>query len=622
MHFLNASALWLLSLIPLIILFYLLKPKRRETIVPSSLLWQKAVESLQGSTPFRRLQKNLLMLLQILIIALLALALARPYVPAKAMIKGKVIFVIDTSASMNASAAQAKDESRLTKAKAAALDLIDSMSEKDLVLILQSAPTVQVVSSFTSDKTQLRDAIHRIRPTDSAYPIKNAVLLARSLARSSDGSEILVFTDGADPSIKDMSDTPGLPVLRYLIFNNGARNVGITAFDVRPGLCNPLDFQAFAAVRNFSKQAATVELELFHEGNLIDAKEVVLSADERRSLIFDSLNLQPGLLTLKINAPDDLAADNQAYAFVPQADGFRLLLLGERNMFIEEALKVHPLLKTIDYTVGPLPDPKSYDVMVCYDKVPQTLARGNYLVIHPTNSSNLFRVQKANDRRPIILGWDVSHPLMSHLDLSHISVSDVVPLEAASWIKPVVETASVPLILAGDSSQLRVVILAFDLLRSDLPLQSEFPMLMFNVLNWLKRADPAKSESSFPSGGVVGLPGDGKPIEITKPSGQRISLAGDASTVYFADTDEVGVYHVKTGAKNARFAVNLLNEAESNIAAVGETGRELGATSRARPGQGEILVEKEIWKYVGIGVLLLLLLEWWFYHKKIGSIPA
>ncbi len=55
-------------------------------------------------------------------------------------------------------------------------------------------------------------------------------------------------------------------------------------------------------------------------------------------------------------------------------------------------------------------------------------------------------------------------------------------------------------------------------------------------------------------------------MEITAPSGKKITLASGGSLV-FADTLEAGFYTYKDRQREGEFAVNLLDEAESNIVA-------------------------------------------------------
>src|ERR1700710_656325 len=88
--------------IPSLLILYFLKLRRREEKVSSTLLWKKAVQDLQVNSPFQKLRRNLLLLLQMLILAALLLALANPitfYHPGAGL---NTVILIDHSASMNA----------------------------------------------------------------------------------------------------------------------------------------------------------------------------------------------------------------------------------------------------------------------------------------------------------------------------------------------------------------------------------------------------------------------------------------------------------------------------------------------------------------------------------------
>ena len=101
--------------IPALLVLYFLKLRRREQAVSSTLLWKKAIQDLQVNAPFQRLRRNLLLFLQLLLLALLLLALSRPvsqYAPGA----GKMtVVLIDRSASM--SAVEPDGRTRLEEAK-------------------------------------------------------------------------------------------------------------------------------------------------------------------------------------------------------------------------------------------------------------------------------------------------------------------------------------------------------------------------------------------------------------------------------------------------------------------------------------------------------------------------
>src|SRR5436305_3614966 len=124
----NSLPLWgwgLLALIPPAILaLYFLKLKRQPLEVPSTYLWSRAIEDLHVNSLWQRLRQSLLLFLQLLIVALLALTLLRPGWTGTKLEGERFVFLIDTSASMAASDAQ---PSRLDQAKQQAIALIEQM---------------------------------------------------------------------------------------------------------------------------------------------------------------------------------------------------------------------------------------------------------------------------------------------------------------------------------------------------------------------------------------------------------------------------------------------------------------------------------------------------------------
>ena len=81
MTFLSPFAFLLFAVSLPLVMLYFLKVRRRERRVPSLLLWEPARRDREASTFFQRLQRDPLLILQLLALLALTLALARP-VPA------------------------------------------------------------------------------------------------------------------------------------------------------------------------------------------------------------------------------------------------------------------------------------------------------------------------------------------------------------------------------------------------------------------------------------------------------------------------------------------------------------------------------------------------------------
>jgi len=123
MPFLAPIALAGLAFVPLVVAFYLLKLRRDERVVPSTLLWQRLVSDVEANAPWQRLRRSLLLLLQLLLVAILALLAARPFLERPAGFARDLVIVMDASASMAASDV-APD--RMTEARARAIVLFES----------------------------------------------------------------------------------------------------------------------------------------------------------------------------------------------------------------------------------------------------------------------------------------------------------------------------------------------------------------------------------------------------------------------------------------------------------------------------------------------------------------
>jgi len=131
MTFASPMGLWfLLAALPVLAL-HLLKPRRAEVTVSSSMLWEDQTVGATAATPWQRIPPTLLLLLQLLLVVLGALLLADPVVRQEAGLAEHTVVVLDTSASMGSIDGS---PDRLADAQAEAIALFDEIPRGDVEL--------------------------------------------------------------------------------------------------------------------------------------------------------------------------------------------------------------------------------------------------------------------------------------------------------------------------------------------------------------------------------------------------------------------------------------------------------------------------------------------------------
>jgi hypothetical protein len=613
MRFLSASALWWLGLGAIIILFYLLKLKRKRRVVPSVMLWQRALEEMEANAPFRRLRRSLLMLLQLAALVALVLALARPLVSVRALAAGSAIIVIDATASM--SAADEDGGTRLDRARALAREMIDGLGSGDRAAVIESSSRVTVRQALTSDRAALRSAIGDVSGTDAAGSISDAVRLAEQIAKAEQDAQIIVISDGGGASLSSVltaasgASANQSSALRFVRVGQRADNVGIVAMNTR-GVLSGARRELFASIANFGAAASDLGVELRLDGKLVDARTLSVAPGGRSALIFDSLPPSGGMAELKLITEDDLAADNTAYTFVPDARRTRVGVASD-NQFLLQALAANTELdaRKIDATA----DVSDFDCVVSEGAIDPALLKGDkpLLAIDPPDLEGAWQREAAR-ARPEVTSVDRSHPVNNYLSYADLHIESATARRTAPWLRPIVSTGNDAIISAGDASGRRVVLVSFDPAKSDLPLKVEFPILLFNSINWLAGREGAAADRVVKVGQPFAIQTAGPVVSVTTPGGETQEVATRDSTAIFADTLHAGVYQVGGGQA---FAATLTSEAESDT-----TPRE---TLKTRAGEvggvaETFYSEREWWRWIALLALAVLAVEWWAYHKRIA----
>lgn len=579
--------------------------------MPSVFLWQRALEELEANTPFRKLRRSLLLLLQLIALAALVFALARPLVKTSALSPGSTIIVIDSTASMNARDIDGR--TRIDRAKEIAREMVASLAGGDQAAIIESSSRVTLRSPLSSDRSSLESAIDDITGTDTAGQLTDAMQLAEQISKVSRDVSIIVISDGGGSSALQ-SNTPRLSLsnqntaIRFVRVGNRVNNAGIVAMNSRQSPTGALR-ELFASIANFG-EARQIDVELHIDGTLIDVQTIQIEANGRTALVFDALPQSGGLAELKLSVEDDLVGDNIAYAMLPGIPRPRVGVISE-NPFLIRALAVN---SGIDVRrLDPSGDFSEVDCIVVENTFRSDLieSRKPLLVINPPDSEELWEVTGNRDQ-PEVTSFERAHPVNAYLSYADLHIENAPVRNVDSWLKPVVSSAGEGLIWAGEDEGRRTVMIGFDLAKSDLPLKVEFPLLIANSVSWLTGRDQPDEDRAIRAGQTVTIRSSEDIATVTLPDGENRKLSTPDGLAVFADTMRAGLYRVDGSSP---FSASLLSESESDTAPRDSINTRSGEVSS----QSETFIaEREVWIWIALIALLFLAIEWWVYHRRIA----
>jgi hypothetical protein len=610
-----------------VVVFYILKLRRRPVAVPFSKIWQRILRDKEATSLFSQLKRLLSLLLQLALVALLLLALGDPRAAANLIEGRNIVVLIDASASM-----QATDvvPSRIGAAKERVRGMVRGLSGSDRMLIAQMDAAATPLSTMTSEVAELEAAVAAVKATDASADFPRALRFAADTLRGLPSPEIIVVSDGA---LGEAADSFG-PVhlgdikLSYLPVGERARNVAITGFSVRRYPLDKSRYEVMLEVTNTSEEALDVELSLLGDGQLTDLTRLRLNPKEKLPRFYPNLSGASKTLEAKLaladGSHDDLPADDHAYALLPERRRARVQMVTSGNMFLEAALLLDEYLdvKTVDPSRYPAQG--VFDVTI-FDGVAPTVApgSGSLLYLNPTGTNVPFEVGKEvlDDDKNYHLGFDeldAKNPLLRYTAMSDVNIARAHVLKGAKEDKVVARSYKGPLLIQGRRAGVKFVALGFDVRESDLPLRVAWPLFLLNTINDFVEEDTSYI-SSFRTGTVWNIPAasGAETATLELPGGEkRVVPVKDGRAVFLGQ--QAGFYKISTGAsaeETSMFAANLSDPQESAI----RPAEKLTVDGRAAGAVGEfkIGVRREMWIYLLVAVLLVTTLEWLTYHRRI-----
>ncbi len=663
--------------IPLLVALYFLKLRRRQMMISSTLLWKKAIQDLQVNSPFQRLRKSLLLLLQLLILGALLFAMARPTLETIASPGQRVVIVIDHSGSMNATDVS---PTRLDEAKKAALELIDNLDigsgagasggasgggGKGGAMVVSIAQSARVRQSFTNDPALLRDAVRGIDPTDQLSRLGPALNLIEPFADNSSADEsdalvVYIISDGRVLGGGQPMSLAGAE-LRYIPIGGGPGgmagaadpdNLGIVSFSARRDFDKPEIVQVFARVVNFSTHTVKANLTLTLDGRVTRVQPISLKAAPPRtdsdtpptnaghetSVQFDFVLPGSALVELSHDYGDQLTSDDAVRLTLAPARRLRVLLVTRGNAFLikgiqsagvrqlafmapEKFEKQDPLsLKRGGWDAAGASGlaGEGFDVIIFDGYSPKSTPKVDSLYF--ASAPPIDDIQRVTSREDEpasqrVLTWERDHPLLRYVVLDDVILSEPGRLVVSPQATVLATGQSGPIMAEIVQDGVRHVVASFDVLQSNWPIKISFPVFLGNTVQTLGLGGLADDAGiAYRTGEIASIPADtGGTLTYTGPTTLNVRRTQGAAIL--PPFTRVGLYTTDAAVDPPfdRLGVNLLSPDESDI----RTADILNVSTVAGSTTAKTsAIRREVWRWFIWGALAVMLIEWLVYTRR------
>jgi Ca-activated chloride channel family protein len=606
--------------IPLVALYFL-RLRRRKVRVSSLLPWHALQKSEKLASPFHKFRRNLLLLVQLLLLALLVLAFTRPFFESEEGSFQSVVLLIDTTASMTSRDGSARDASptRFQRAVAEAERIVDALASTDEVMLVSSGPRTDVVVPFTRDHGVVERALGQLEVTEAEGGLEEGLRLALSLARSRPEVEVVVLSDGGPRDLTSVGPI-GNAQLRFVRVGEGDQNAGIVALDLRRSPVSELEQQLFVTVRSFGTQSVSGSLEVYLEGDLVGLKTEELPPEVPVSMVFDLPPGKTGLLKVHLDSkPDLMPADDTAWAVVGDVASRRVLLVGG-DALLARILAHDPRVRASHISASAVTPEllAQHDAVLFAGAVPDGVDGLDYAVLGPWPGSPVTFGGQVDG--PRLTGWQRTHPTLRFVRWDDVIIGRAQQVADRGGLATIVDGEHGPLVLAGQRAGGRVVQLAFDPLQSDLPLRVAWPIFVMNIVGFLTEDPNGGGQTSHPTGApfVAPIPSDLPADTAARVSGPAsVEAIVSEGTVRVPHPDRVGVYDVAVGGTHLRFAANLLSASESRIrprSALFDSDTLAGGAVAVEASAA--MSRRDLWRPLLLAAMGLIVLEWLLWNLR------
>ena len=303
-----------------------------------------------------------------------------------------------------------------------------------------------------------------------------------------------------------------------------------------------------------------------------------------------------------------LMEDNIGYLVLKKQMGMKVLSISDGNVFLEKALaSVEGLdvYKTQEITNAE--GLEEYDLYILdgksMDNIPEDKS---ILFIHSQNNEYVSAKETGTSVSLKLTGSEITN----YIDGFSFGVMETDLYQVPTWAESFISNGEKSAGYYGEYNGRKVAVMGFDLHQSDFALQAEFPILMYQMTQYLLQQGMLSKNSYLPCESVeLKNIKTGVELEITNPKGISETYTSNGNYISYEKTDELGFYELNDGSETASFSVSYPTESESYVVPAVTEVAETGFVVKLA--QGMVQLRNKI-IYI---MIVLLLLEWLVYRK-------
>lgn len=599
MNLIAPLALWALCAVIAVLIIYFIRPKYRAKTVSGTFLWKLTLK--YGKTNSKReiLKSIILLLLQILVVSLLAFTMSRPTLTYTVK-SGEKVIILDASVSMSAST---NGSSRFERAVAQIKKIANNKDTTDKITLIAAADRAEYLTFRSDSAVYVSSIISGLECASAEADIESAVALAEAVLDENSEAEVILFTD-------KNYETPGFINVKNVAAGEWNGAVLELRAELKEG------YYVISAQTVLYGKDADIAIKLFIDGAYKNLKLIEHKDGEKNNVVWDNLKIKDfDEISVVMDVEDSLKEDNEFVIF-NETEVLKVQLVSDTPNFLSTILRASGRCKVDTVALGGEIKSEGYDLYVFEGPAPRFMPTdGAVWMFNPTLVLGDYGFRTRNDIKG---SFTLNFPeevadaaaITENIDASKITVSkykEIIYRESNVTYETLLECNSAPILLSGTAGKIKILVFAFDIHNSNLPLLEHFPILIDNALRY--DVPLSVEKKVYETGEIIEI--NAKPLSdelILKYNNESTSYSEFPVKLKAQNTGKYIVEQISEGEKilSSRFFVRI-NEKESDFNGIGGVlAKEEynGNTGEAE----EITIEISV--YLAALLLLLLMAEW------------